>query len=154
MLLQTDAGYAAYVAASAIRSVPLRTCEAAVTAGQVRHDHLGPTVNDPAPTVVDDVDASRFEILVDGDVAGFAEYRRDAGRLELTHTVIDPTSEGQGLGSVLILAALDAARGEGLSVLPFCPLVREVMQRHPEYVELVPPEQRQRFKLGPSGRRR
>ena len=54
---------------------------------------------------------------------------------------------GEGLGGQLVRAALDSARAEGLSVLPFCPFVRGYIEGHPEYVDLVPADQRKEFGL-------
>lgn len=95
--------------------------------------------------VVDNTQAGRFDILVDGQPAGFTEYRRSGSTISLTHTEIDPSFEGRGLGSVLVRDALDAARAEGRSV--FCSFVRRFIQRHPEYVDLVPADKRPRFEL-------
>jgi len=99
------------------------------------------------PMVVDVPERDRFEILVGDELAGFAEYRRRPGLLAFTHTEIDPAFEGKGLGSRLVRAALDAARTEGLQVLPFCPFVNEYLVRHPELADLVPAEHRERFGL-------
>ena len=99
------------------------------------------------PTVVDDVAAHRFEVRVDGAVAGFAEYRRRGGAVAFTHTVVDEAFEGRGLGSVLARGALDAVRAEGSAVLPFCPFIRSWIQRHPEYIDLVPVARRASFGL-------
>ena len=99
------------------------------------------------PRVVDDAGAHRFEVRVDGAVAGYAEYRRRGGAVAFTHTVVDEAFEGRGLGSVLARGALDAVRAEGLAVLPFCPFIRSWIQRHPEYADLVPAERRGSFGL-------
>jgi uncharacterized protein len=97
--------------------------------------------------VVDDVARSRFEVLVDGEVAGFAEYRRRPSAVSFTHTVIDPAYEGRGLGSVLARRALDAVREDGAQVLPYCPFIRGWIARHPEYLDLVPAARRSTFSL-------
>ncbi|MGV9329593.1 GNAT family N-acetyltransferase [Streptosporangium sandarakinum] len=102
------------------------------------------------PRVVDAPEASRFEVVVDGEVAGFAEYRQAGDRRSFTHTEVDPRFEGRGLGSILVRGALDATRAAGLSVLPFCPFVRRYIERHPDYLDLVPGNQRARFGL-PTG---
>ena len=102
------------------------------------------------PRVVDDPAAGRFEVLVDGAVAGFAEYRRTRSAVAFTHTVIDPAFEGRGLGSVLARGALDAARAAGSPVLPFCPFIRGWIQRHPAYLDLVPAERQAEFQLAPA----
>jgi predicted GNAT family acetyltransferase len=99
------------------------------------------------PRVVDDSASGRFEILVDGQVAGFAAYQRTSSALLFTHTEIDSRYEGRGLGSTVARAALDAARNQRSSVLPFCPFIRDYIQRHPEYLDLVPADQRTRFRL-------
>ena len=43
--------------------------------------------------------------------------------------------------------ALADVRSEGLSVLPFCPFVRDYIARHAEYVDLVPEAMRAKFDL-------
>jgi predicted GNAT family acetyltransferase len=89
-------------------------------------------------------DQSRFEVFADGELAGFAVYRRSPGQLAFVHTEIADAFEGHGLGSRLATAALDAAREEGAAVLPFCPFIRGFIARHPEYAELVPKDERGR----------
>ena len=106
------------------------------------------TENDPR--VVDNAEAHRFEILVEDQIAGFAEYRRRDGAVAFTHTVIDPGFEGRGLGSVLARGALDATREAGSAVLPFCPFIRGYIQRHPVYLDLVPAARRAEFRLAPA----
>jgi predicted GNAT family acetyltransferase len=108
------------------------------------------SVTENDPRVVDNPEAGRFEVLVDGEVAGFAEYRRTGSAVAFTHTVIDPAFEGRGLGSVLARGALDATRAGGSPVLPFCPFIRGYIQRHPAYLDLVPEGRRAEFALAPA----
>lgn len=98
-------------------------------------------------TVTDVPDRSRFEIELDGTPVGFAQYRRRPGLIAFVHTEIEPGHEGEGLGSALVTAALDAARVEGVEVLPFCPFVRSFIDDHREYADLVPPGRRAEFGL-------
>ncbi|GAA2861478.1 GNAT family N-acetyltransferase [Streptosporangium fragile] len=88
--------------------------------------------------VSDNPGASRFEILVDGEIAGFAAYRLRAGKIIFTHTEIASEFEGKGLGSRLAVGALDAGRSAGRSVVPLCPFIAGYIRRHPEYRDLVP----------------
>ena len=103
--------------------------------------------DDSNVTVLDVPEWARFEIHVDGKLAGFATYRIDPGVITFIHTEIDEAYGGQGLGSTLAQAALDAARARRLGVLPECPFVRRWISRHPEYVDLVPEAERARFQL-------
>lgn len=97
--------------------------------------------------VADDAAGERYEIRVDGEPAGFLQYRLRTGLIELVHTEIDEEFEGRGLGSRLISFALDDARDRGLAVLPFCPFVNDYIRRHRQYVALVPEGRRQDFEL-------
>jgi predicted GNAT family acetyltransferase len=88
-------------------------------------------------TVSDRPNELRYEIEVDGEVAGFIKYRREPGVIELVHTDVDPRSEGKGVGAALVQGALDDVRARGLKVRPFCPFVAAYIRRHPEYQDLV-----------------
>lgn len=98
--------------------------------------------------VVDAPERSRFEVLVDGSLAGFTEYRdRGNGVLAFPHTEIDDAYGGRGLGGTLVGQALATVQQRGQQVLPFCPFVLRYLQRHPDLVELVPAAERARFGL-------
>jgi predicted GNAT family acetyltransferase len=101
--------------------------------------------------VIDVPERSRFEVRVDGEIAGFTEYRRRPGLIAFIHTLIDPRFEGHGLGSQLVRTALSVARSEGLAVLPFCPFVRGYIADHTEYLDLVPEDMRAKFDLPAHG---
>jgi predicted GNAT family acetyltransferase len=87
----------------------------------------------------------RYEIHVDGTLAGYAEYHEDEGALAFPHTVVEDAFEGQGLGSELVRGALDDVRSQGRLIHPFCPYVRSWIGKHPEYRDLV--EDPERFDL-------
>lgn len=84
---------------------------------------------------------NRFEISVDGRVAGFAEFvDRDGVRI-FPHTEIDPEFGGQGLGGTVVRAALEATRAEGLSIVAQCSFVRHYVETHPEWSDLLAADQ-------------
>ena len=103
--------------------------------------------------MVDNPAENRFEVRVDGKLAGATVYRPLEHEYAFMHTEIDPSYEGMGLGSVLVRAALDEMRGRGLGVLPYCPFVLRFVQRHPDHLDLVPPGVRDRFGLPPAEER-
>ena len=106
----------------------------------------------PKVEVVDEPGRQRFEIRVDGELAGFSEYRRSPGLIAFIHTLIDPRFEGQGLGSRLVTDALSEVRAAGLAVLPFCPFVRAFIASHAsDYLDLVPVAYRSEFGLTADG---
>jgi predicted GNAT family acetyltransferase len=97
--------------------------------------------------IADNAEGHRYEIRSDGELAGFLTYRSQLELIELVHTEIDEEFEGRGLGSQLISFALDDARERGLAVLPLCPFVNDYIQRHRQYVDLVPEGRRGDFGL-------
>ncbi|GJF31723.1 N-acetyltransferase [Kitasatospora sp. NE20-6] len=97
--------------------------------------------------VTDNQAASRFEIFENDDLAGFAEYNRHESEIAFIHTEIDPRFGGLGLGGHLARTALDTAREQNLTVLPYCPFIRGWIVKHPEYADLVPADQHERFGL-------
>ena len=89
------------------------------------------------PEVKDNPDKHRFEISVDGEVAGYSAYRLGDGSITYTHTEIDPKFEGKGLGSRLAKTVLDESRARGQKVYAQCPFIAGYIDRHPEYQDLL-----------------
>ncbi|WP_306364704.1 GNAT family N-acetyltransferase [Nocardia sp. CC227C] len=89
----------------------------------------------------------RFELLVDGLVAGVTAYQDTANERAFVHTEVYPRYEGRGYGRKLVQSALDATRDEGLGILPLCPMVHHFVESRPEYLTLVPHWSRERLGL-------
>ncbi len=92
----------------------------------------------------DNAGANRFELLVDGTVAAFLEYRVRPDGYALDHAEAVPGFEGQGLSSEMIGSVLDLMQRDETMVLPYCPFVVEYLRRHPEYHDVVAAAHRQR----------
>jgi predicted GNAT family acetyltransferase len=90
--------------------------------------------------VANDPAAQRYVITVDGVPAGYVLYRDEPGRRVFLHTQVDGDWSGHGVGSTLARSALDDTRAAGLEVVPRCPFVREFIERHNEYRDLVAPK--------------
>jgi hypothetical protein len=78
----------------------------------------------------------RFELEADGHVA-MAHYKLAPGVITFTHTLVPKELEGRGIGSRLARGALDAARAQGLKVVPKCPFIAGYIGKHPEYADLI-----------------
>ena len=90
--------------------------------------------------VLDNREENRFEIHVDGQLAGFAQYVLPPGKLDtvvFTHTEVLPADEGQGLAGRLVSHALDVTRDTGMKVVARCPYVARYIERHPGYQDLL-----------------
>ena len=96
-------------------------------------------VTDPESDVEirDNAEVERYELVIDGVVRGYVDYRRHPHRTTILHTEIDAALDGRGFGSRLARFALDDARARGDRIAIFCPFVRTYVQRHPEYEALV-----------------
>ncbi|MBO3752292.1 N-acetyltransferase [Streptosporangiaceae bacterium NEAU-GS5] len=98
-----------------------------------------------AGKVIDNREATRFEILVDGDVAGFAKYRLKDNEIAILHTEVKGEFEGKGLAGELVRETLQAARDAGLVVVPQCPFTSGYIRRHPEWLDIVRDDYRERL---------
>ncbi|MEO3888049.1 GNAT family N-acetyltransferase [Nonomuraea sp. B5E05] len=87
--------------------------------------------------VVDNPTESRFEIHVDGKVAGFADYRLLPTKIVFTHTEVLPEFQGQGLAGKLTGHALQMSADTGLRIVPLCPYVAQYIERHPEFQDIT-----------------
>lgn len=88
-------------------------------------------------TIADHPDRNRFEAHISGEPAGHLDYTKFDEIIEFPHTEVDPGFAGRGIGSALVRTALDAARAANLGVLPSCPFVRDWIDAHPDYRDLL-----------------
>lgn len=87
--------------------------------------------------ITDNPAESRFELTVDGELAGFSEYKDNGDVREFDHTVVHEEFQGNGLSKPLIKFSLDHARDNGLKIIPTCPAYEKFLQKNKEYQELV-----------------
>jgi predicted GNAT family acetyltransferase len=85
----------------------------------------------PEVTVRDNSEASRFEAVVDGQVA-VLQYERQPNAIVIVHTEVPESLRERGIGTRLVSAALEALRAEGLPLVVQCPFVRDYLRSHPE----------------------
>ncbi|MEY4230191.1 MAG: hypothetical protein RLZZ362_1040 [Actinomycetota bacterium] len=89
------------------------------------------------PTVTDNRSRSRYELLIDGQIAGVADYVDDGHCVVLPHTLVEHEQRGKGLAAVVVRHALDDLRARGRAVVPSCWYVQRFIDEHPEYADLV-----------------
>ncbi len=88
--------------------------------------------------VVNDASMNRYELLVDGDALGFADYQLRAETIVFTHTEIDPAKRRIGMGSELVRGALNLVRAEtDYRVIASCPFMSAWIEAHPDYQDLL-----------------
>ncbi|HZN13790.1 MAG TPA: GNAT family N-acetyltransferase, partial [Acidimicrobiales bacterium] len=78
-----------------------------------------------ATEVRDNHERSRYELFVDSQLVGVADYDIGDGIVVFPHTEIDPPRRGQGLAALLVQHALDGARAAGRKVVAQCWYVAE-----------------------------
>ena len=89
-----------------------------------------------ATILTDNASERRYEMPTAAGLA-FVAYTLDGPRIMLDHAEVPPALEGQGVGSALVKATLDAVRARDLKVVARCGFVRAYLRRHPEYKDLV-----------------
>ena len=80
-----------------------------------------------------------FYIDEDGEWIAELTYVKspDSKTITIDHTQVDEKLAGQGIGEQLIAAAVQYARENGLKIKPFCPYARKVLERNPEYHDVL-----------------
>ncbi|RLV56105.1 N-acetyltransferase [Aeromicrobium phragmitis] len=87
--------------------------------------------------VTHNADENRYEMHVDGELAGFVVAEPRDGVIVLPHTELREEFEGQGLASQLVTAALEDIRSRGEKIKPTCAYVKRFLTKHTEYNDLV-----------------
>lgn len=79
----------------------------------------------------------RYEIAIDDEVVGFAEYRDRENVRDIFHTHVLEGWEGRGLGSKVLQGALDDIRAHGLTLKATCSMLERHLEKHPEEKDLL-----------------
>jgi predicted GNAT family acetyltransferase len=86
----------------------------------------------------------RYEAVSGTTVAGHIEYGAEGAARTFRHTEVASEFEGKGVGGALARGALDDLRARGLAVRPVCPFVAGWIRRHPDYLDIVAEDWRDR----------
>lgn len=82
-------------------------------------------------------DRSRFVAEADGRESVLRYEDRGDGVLDYQSTFVPPELRRRGIASQLVHYALDYAREHSYRIVPTCWFVRQVIDREPEYADLV-----------------
>ena len=88
-------------------------------------------------SVIDVPEASRFELFLNDDRVGLADYTVDADVVTVPHVETNPAHQGQGFAAVLMSGVLDSIRSSGQTIRPVCPYAFAYMRRRPETQDLL-----------------
>lgn len=75
---------------------------------------------------------NRFEIKINGETA-YVEYTTHNDGLDIEHTFVPKSLEGQGLAAALVKSAYDYALANNLKPFATCSYAIAWLDRHPEY---------------------
>lgn len=79
---------------------------------------------------------SRFEIDL-GDKTAYLDYHLSGDTITYIHAYTPPEYRGKGIAAQVAKYALDYARDHNLKIIPQCPYVRDYVQTHKEYQDLL-----------------
>lgn len=88
--------------------------------------------------VIQNQELDQYELVIDGELAGFSAYRLTDAEIIFTHTEIVGEAREHGLGGRLVRGALDQVREHtDYRVVAQCPFVAHWISEHPDYQDLL-----------------
>ena len=87
-------------------------------------------------TVVNHAEHGRYELHLDGELVGFADYSQNDGVITVPHVETAREHRGKDFAARLMRGTLDDVRDRSLKIRPLCPYADAYMRRHPETAEL------------------
>ncbi|WP_316842160.1 GNAT family N-acetyltransferase [Pedobacter gandavensis] len=71
-----------------------------------------------------------FKAVDEDKIAAMMNYAwAGPAKIVIEHTEVKPDYSGQGLGKVLVLAAVDYARARKVKILPLCPFAKSIFNK-------------------------
>jgi predicted GNAT family acetyltransferase len=90
------------------------------------------------PKVIHNEQARRYEIWVDDNRVGLADYSLIPGERHFVHTEVNPEHQGKSYAAILMRETfLDMRQNSKEKVVPVCSYVVSYIQRHPETHDLL-----------------
>lgn len=88
--------------------------------------------------VIQNQELDRYELVLDGELAGYTAYQLSDTAITFTHTEILSQERERGLGGRLVREALDQVReNTDYRVVAQCPFVAKWISEHADYQDLL-----------------
>jgi predicted GNAT family acetyltransferase len=93
---------------------------------------------DAESAVIDNVRAGRFELVVDGELRSFANYREENGALVVPHVETVQRYRGNGFAEHLMDGVVINLRQTGRQIVPACSFAAQYLWARPDTHDLLP----------------
>lgn len=91
-----------------------------------------------ATKLLHNADQHRYEIWLENELIGHADYSLRPGERHFVHTEVDPQHQNHGYAAELLKFALEDTRANSTDrVVPVCSYVVMYMKRHPETHDIL-----------------
>lgn len=94
-------------------------------------------MSDRQLSVVDRPEDGRYELHLEGERVGLADYRLSDGVVTIPHVETDPAHRGQGFAATLMAGIVDDVRARDLTIRPVCPYAVSYLREHPDDSDVV-----------------
>ena len=79
-----------------------------------------------------------FYIEINGnEEAMMTFFLTDDNKMTIDHTEVNTGNEGKGFGKKLLFKAIEYARKNNLKIIPVCSFVKSVIEKTPEFKDIV-----------------
>ena len=86
--------------------------------------------------VIDHPDDQRYELHLDGERVGLADYSLSSDVMTIPHVETEPVHRGKNFAARLMAGVLDDVRSRNLTVRPLCSYADAYMRRNPDTEDL------------------
>ena len=94
-------------------------------------------MSDPEFHREDGPSKGRWFTEIDGALAEMTYSRASPTLIIINHTEVADALRGKGLARALVGEAVAAARAEGFTIIPLCPIAKAILEKTPEWGDVL-----------------